>query len=69
MENYIPDNDTIEELIGEELTDEKKAELDEMRNSPAYPDEMFEEAEKQDALKNYKEALQFLISNQTDETT
>ena len=35
MENYIPDNDTIEELIGEELTDEKKAELDEMRNSPA----------------------------------
>jgi hypothetical protein len=69
MENYIPDNDTIEELIGEELTDEKKRELDEMRNSPAYPDEMFEDAEKQDALKNYKEALQFLISNQTDETT
>ena len=46
MENYIPDNDTIEELIGEELTDEKKAELDEMRNSPAYPDEMFEEVER-----------------------
>lgn len=31
MENYIPANDIIEELIGEELTDEKKAELDEMR--------------------------------------
>jgi len=31
MENYIPDNDTIEELIGEELTDEKKEELDRMR--------------------------------------
>jgi hypothetical protein len=31
MENYIPDNDTIEDLIGEELIDEKKAELDEMR--------------------------------------
>ena len=60
MENYIPANDTIEELIGEELTDEKKAELDEMRNSPAYPDEMFEEAEKQDALKNYKEAFGYL---------
>jgi hypothetical protein len=31
MENYIPDNDTIEELIGEELTDEKKRELNEMK--------------------------------------
>jgi hypothetical protein len=51
MENYIPDNDTIEELIGEELTDEKKAELDEMRNSPAYPDEMFEAAQREEEKK------------------
>jgi hypothetical protein len=33
MENYIPDDDTIEELIGEELTDEKKRELELMRES------------------------------------
>jgi len=48
MMNRIPDNDEIEDIMNITLTEEKKAELDEMRNSPAYPDEMFEEAERRE---------------------
>ena len=32
MGNYIPDDDAIEEVLNVKLTDEKKQELEEMRN-------------------------------------
>ena len=47
MDNYIPDDDTIEEMIGQKLSEEKKQELARLREEEELEDwkKMMENAE------------------------
>ncbi len=60
--NYIPDDDVIEEMIGDKLTDEKKKELERMRLA----NKTFEELTKDDKIKLALEELSAIIMGGQD---
>jgi hypothetical protein len=60
--NYIPDDDTIEEMIGEKLTDEKKKELERMRLA----NKTFEELTKNEKIQLALEELAAIVMGGQD---
>jgi glucose-6-phosphate 1-dehydrogenase len=60
--NYIPDDDTIEEMIGEKLTDEKKKELERMRLA----NKTFEELTKDEKIQLALEELAAIVMGGQD---
>lgn len=60
--NYLPDDDTIEEMIGEKLTDEKKKELERMRLA----NKTFEELTKDEKIQLALEELAAIVMGGQD---